>query len=165
MFKKNSKKTLGELFSPLPGRIVNTDEVNDPVFANGMLGEGFAVLPDEGLLTLLMPASGKIASVSDTSHAVNILTDDGIELLIHVGIDTVELRGNGFELLCSVGDRLICGEPVMKVDFDELKRYGKDTVTPVIITNPEVISDMTVNVGRCDGAVALRYKIREGAQK
>ena len=52
----------------------------------------------------------------------------------------------------------------MKVDFDELKRYGKDTVTHVIITNPEVISDMTVNVGRCDGAVALRYKIREGAQ-
>lgn len=166
MFRKSNKKPTCELFSPMQGRIVRTQEVGDPVFSGGMLGEGFAVIPEDGLQNVRMPTDGRIVSVSDTCHAVNILTDDGLELLIHVGIDTVELRGEGFELLCSVGDKLRRGDEVMTVDTSELKRRGKDTVTPVIITNPEVLSSMEVRVGRCDvGSVALTYVRGEATGK
>ena len=158
MFKKK-KAAQGELYSPLSGRIVPLSEVNDAVFSEEMLGKGFAVIPEDKMLTLKMPSDGRIVSVSGTSHAVNIIKDDGLELLIHVGIDTVELRGNGFELLCSEGDELSCGAPIMTVDFTELKRHGKDTVTPVVITNPEAVCKLSCEAGKCDGDgyIALRY--------
>ena len=158
MFEKK-KSAEGALYSPLIGKIVSLSEVNDPVFSEEMLGKGFAVIPDSKMLTLRMPANGRIVSISDTAHAVNLLTDDGLELLIHVGIDTVELRGNGFELLCSVGDELPCGAPIMKVDFPELKRHSKDTVTPVVITNSESVTDLSAIIGKCDGdgCIALKY--------
>ena len=150
----------GELYSPLPGKIIPTSAVGDPVFSSGMLGEGFAVIPHEEMLTLRMPTNGRITSISDTSHAINILTDDGLELLIHVGIDTVELRGRGFELLCSAGDELLCGDPVMNIDFPELKRQGKDTVTPIIITNHELLREISPIIGMCNSnSVALRYRM------
>lgn len=165
MFNKK-KETSGELYSPLPGMIIPINEVNDPVFSEEMLGKGFAVIPDDKMLTLRMPTNGRIVSISDTSHAVNILSDDGLELLIHVGIDTVELRGSGFEILCSVGDRLLCGDSVMNVDFAELKRWGKDTVTPVVITNQETVGEISPVIGECGagGCVALRY-VRKGGER
>lgn len=166
MFKKKKEMT-GILYSPLCGRIIPQNEVSDPVFSEEMLGKGFAVIPKEKMQTLRMPASGRIVSVSDTCHAVNILTDDGLELLIHVGIDTVELRGNGFELLCSVGDKLLCGDSVMNVDFEQIRSCGKETVTPVVITNPEIICQISAVVGECNknGCEALRYVRKEDLQK
>lgn len=166
MFKKKKEKT-GELYSPISGRIIRLEEVNDPVFSEGMLGEGFAVIPEDKMQALQMPANGRIVSVSDTGHAVNVLTDDGLELLIHVGIDTVELRGEGFELLCSVGDDLLCGAPIMNVDFPEIKRRGKDTVTPVVITNSDTLNRKSPVSGEFteNGCVALRYVKKEASEK
>lgn len=163
---KNKKDVSGVLYSPLHGKIIPIGEVSDPAFAEEMLGKGFAVIPDDKKLTLRMPANGKIISISETSHAVNILTDDGLELLIHVGIDTVELRGNGFEILCAVGDRLLCGDSIMNVDFPEIKKHGKETVTPVVITNPEVLAELSHVTGECsdEDHVALRYVRKDGKQ-
>ena len=161
LFKK--KESGGILISPLPGQIIPLSEVKDPVFAEEMLGRGFAVMPRDGMQVLKMPADGIIISVSDSAHAINVRTKDGIELLIHVGIDTVALRGNGFELLCTEGDLLSRGDPIMNVDFPFIRSCGKDTVTPVIITNSETVGELLLNTGDCNCSdhIALRYEKKE----
>lgn len=119
--------------SPLQGEIIPITEVPDQVFAGKMMGDGFAIVPTEG--TVVSPVDGKIVNLFPTKHAIGILSDSGREILIHVGIDTVNLKGQGFETLVAENDRIEKGQPLLKVDFDYVKEHATSTITPIVFTN------------------------------
>ncbi|CRK85424.1 glucose-specific PTS transporter subunit IIBC [Neobacillus massiliamazoniensis] len=119
--------------SPLNGEIVPITEVPDPVFAGKMMGDGFAIVPAEGLV--VSPVDGKIVNLFPTKHAIGILSDNGREILIHVGIDTVNLKGQCFETLVSENDRIVKGQPLLKFDVAYIKEHAKSTITPIVFTN------------------------------
>jgi glucose PTS system EIICBA or EIICB component len=119
--------------APLKGELKPITEVPDQVFAGKMMGDGFAIVPAEG--TIVSPVNGKIVNLFPTKHAIGILSDTGREILIHVGIDTVNLKGQGFETLVSENDIVDQGQPLLKVDLDYIKEHATSTITPVVFTN------------------------------
>lgn len=126
-----------EIVSPATGTLLSLEEVRDEVFASKVLGDGFAVDITEGVI--LAPAEGTIAAAFDTGHAVGICTDEGREILIHIGINTVELGGQGFDLCVQQGQRVKQGDLLVKVDTDFVRSLGKDLTTMVIFTSGEKI--------------------------
>jgi glucose PTS system EIICBA or EIICB component len=121
------------IVSPIKGEIKPITEVPDQVFAGKMMGDGFAIIPMEG--TVVSPVDGKIINLFPTKHAIGIMSDNGREILIHVGIDTVNLKGQGFETLVSENDRIEKGQPLLKVDLDYIKKHATSTITPIVFTN------------------------------
>ncbi|NHC41700.1 PTS transporter subunit EIIC [Bacillus sp. MM2020_1] len=119
--------------APLKGEIKPITEVPDQVFAGKMMGDGFAIVPAEGMI--VSPVNGKIVNLFPTKHAIGILSDTGREILIHVGIDTVNLKGQGFETLVSEDDIIEQGQPLLKVDLNYIKEHATSTITPIVFTN------------------------------
>ncbi|MBS4216651.1 glucose-specific PTS transporter subunit IIBC [Neobacillus rhizophilus] len=119
--------------SPIKGEIKPITEVPDQVFAGKMMGDGFAIVPEEGMV--VSPVDGKIVNLFPTKHALGILSDNGREILVHVGIDTVNLKGEGFETLVSENDRVTKGQPLLKFDISYIKEHAKSTITPIVFTN------------------------------
>ena len=136
------------VYSPLAGTAIPLTSVKDEVFSQKILGEGVAVIPSKG--ELYAPADGQIASVFDSKHAISMTTDAGVDLLMHIGMDTVKLEGKGFTPLVKNGDTVKKGQLLMKFDIDAIKAAGFDTTTPVIVTNNEDFAVKPV----ADGAVA-----------
>lgn len=130
-----NQQTMGQeaCILPMEGKLIPLTEVPDPIFAQKMMGDGFAVLPKGG--QVIAPMSGTVINVFPTKHAICIETDDKIELIIHVGIETVALEGKGFEVLVDVGDVVKKGDLMMNVDLDYIKKHAVSTVTPVVFTN------------------------------
>lgn len=122
-----------EFLSPVKGELKPITEVPDQVFADKMMGDGFAIIPTEG--TVVSPVAGKIINLFPTKHAIGILSDGGREILIHVGIDTVKLKGQGFEALVSQDELVDKGQPILKVDLAYVKEHAKSTIIPVVFTN------------------------------
>ncbi|GAB6099612.1 PTS glucose transporter subunit IIA [Halanaerocella petrolearia] len=135
MFKElfNSQSEIAEVFSPLNGDIIDLTEVPDPTFSQKMLGDGFAVIPKKG--KLVSPVKGEIKKVFPTKHAIGIKTPEGLELLIHVGLDTVDLEGEGFEVMINNGDSVEVGDHLLNFDIDFIEENNKEIVTPVVVTN------------------------------
>ncbi len=121
--------------SPITGQAAMLNETPDEVFANKMLGDGAAVTPVDA--TVIAPEDGEVSFVFDTKHAIGFTTDSGVSLLIHVGIDTVKLDGNGFEVLVENGQKVKKGEPMMKLDLDFLKNNAPSVMSPVICSEME----------------------------
>ena len=121
--------------SPITGKAGEITSTPDEVFSNKMLGDGAAVTPEDAIVRA--PEDGEVAFVFDTKHAVGFLTDTGISLLIHVGIDTVKLEGQGFESLVETGQKVKKGEPLLKLDLDFLKANAPSIVSPVICSEME----------------------------
>ncbi|CAM4118330.1 glucose-specific PTS transporter subunit IIBC [Mesobacillus thioparans] len=119
--------------SPIKGEIKPITEVPDQVFSGKMMGDGFAIVPAEG--TIVSPVDGKIVNLFPTKHAIGILSNSGREILIHVGIDTVNLKGQGFETLVSENDTVTKGQPLLKVDLDYIKENATSIITPIVFTN------------------------------
>ncbi|KZZ85233.1 MULTISPECIES: glucose-specific PTS transporter subunit IIBC [Bacillaceae] len=119
--------------SPIHGRIHPITEVPDQVFSGKMMGDGFAIEPIEG--TVVSPVDGKILNIFPTKHAIGILSDSGHEILIHVGIDTVSLKGEGFESFISEGDRVKKGQKLLEVNLEFIKANAPSTITPIVFTN------------------------------
>lgn len=119
--------------SPLSGEVISLSEVKDQTFAEGSLGDGVAIIPEEGIVTA--PFCGKVSMVFETGHAVGLLSDGGVELLIHIGMDTVELKGKYFEKLVSDGESVREGQPLLRFDMEAIKKAGYDVTTPVLVTN------------------------------
>ena len=138
MFFKKKEKEMKKLLAPVSGKLIAIEKVNDPVFAQKMMGDGFAIEPTEGVVQ--SPVDGIVEVVFPTGHAVGLRSDDGSEILIHLGIDTVELNGKGFEVSVKQGDRVKSGDVLVKVDLDYVKSAGKKTVSPVIFTSGEKIT-------------------------
>lgn len=119
--------------SPITGEIKPITEVPDAVFSGKMMGDGFAIIPTEG--TVVSPVDGKIVNLFPTKHAIGILSDSGREILIHVGIDTVNLKGQGFESLVKENDRVEKGQALLNVDLDYIKEHATSIMTPIVFTN------------------------------
>ena len=126
------------LFSPVAGEVLPLDGVPDPVFAGRLAGDGLAVRAVDGLL--LSPAYGQVVHVFPGGHAVGILTPEGLELLVHVGIDTVQLKGEGFAITVKDGDRVSPGTQLGRFDTTLIAARGKSLITPVLITNMERVA-------------------------
>ena len=125
--------SLVRLRRPVEGTSVPLEQVPDPTFAQGVMGPGIAIEPADGLV--LAPAEGTVAHVFPTGHAVALTLEDGVEVLIHVGLDTVEMKGHGFETLVATGDRVVAGTPLLRADLAAIRAAGHPTVTPVIVMN------------------------------
>lgn len=121
------------LVSPLSGEVVALEHVNDPVFSSGAMGKGLAVKPAEGIV--YAPADAEVTIAFETGHAYGLKTASGAELLIHIGIDTVSMNGNGFEKLVAAGDRVAAGTPIAKFDAAKIAEAGLDDTTMIIVTN------------------------------
>lgn len=133
-----------KVYSPIEGEIIPITEVNDQVFASKMMGEGFAVLPSNG--TIKAPISGIVKMIAPTKHAVGIVTDDGMELLLHLGIDTVELNGDPFNLIIKEGETIQQGQVIGTIDLEMIEAKGKDATVMVIITDSkETIAGLEYN--------------------
>ena len=149
LFKKKEKNHV--IGSPAKGQAVPLKEVNDPTFAEEMLGKGAAVIPEEG--RIYAPADGEIGMVFDTLHAVSMTTDFGAEILIHIGLDTVKMKGEGFTGHVKAGDHVKKGDLLLEVDLEKVKAAGYDTITPVLVCNTpdyasvEGIESAHVNAG------------------
>jgi glucose-specific phosphotransferase system IIA component len=136
MFKLFRKKEIDyKIYSPVNGKQIALENVKDKVFASKMMGDGVAFQNIDALV--VAPCDGEIVMVPDSKHAVGIKTDCGIELLLHIGLDTVKLKGEGFEVFVKVGDKVSKGDALMKVDLNFMKSNGIDLTTPMIITDAE----------------------------
>lgn len=135
-----------QLYAPITGEVVKLETVSDPVFAQKMMGEGFGVNPDVSVGTIVSPVAGEVTLVQ--GHAVGLKRADGLEVLIHLGIDTVSLKGAPFEMLTKVGKVVKGGDPLVNVDWAQIKAAGLDNVVLVLITNTnDALANLDVNYG------------------
>ncbi len=119
-----------KLKSPLTGKLVSMSDVKDPVFSQKMMGDGFAIVPCAN--EVVSPVDAMIEVLYPTGHAIGLRTADGIELLIHLGIDTVKSKSNSFKLLKQVGDSVKAGEPIIQMNLKQLLKEGYDMTTPIV---------------------------------
>ncbi|MBZ2405673.1 beta-glucoside-specific PTS transporter subunit IIABC [Liquorilactobacillus hordei] len=130
------------LSSPLTGKLLQLSEIDDKVFASGAMGKGIAIEPTEGVV--YAPADGEIILAFPTGHAVGLKTTDGAELLMHIGMDTVNLEGKGFEMLVKQGDQVKLGTPLVRFDIEAIKAAGYSIVTPLVVTNSKNYHEVKV---------------------
>lgn len=130
-----------ELRAPITGVMLPIEQVPDPVFAQKMVGDGISIDPMGN--TLVAPLAGEIVDIQPSHHAVTIRSEDGLEILMHIGLDTVRLVGEGFKPLAKEGDRVRVGEPLIEIDLDEVARKAKSLLTQVVITNGEKVASLT----------------------
>lgn len=123
------------LYAPCKGKVVPLTEVPDPTFSEKLLGDGFAVIPTEG--KVYASADAEVIMVFDTLHAITLTSSQGAEILIHIGLDTVTLKGAPFTAHVAAGDKVKKGDLLMDVDLDKIKEAGLNTITPVLICNTD----------------------------
>ncbi|OUL07343.1 PTS sugar transporter subunit IIA [Sedimentibacter sp. SX930] len=131
-FRKKGQDFL--ISAPIGGKLIKLEEVNDEVFSSKMMGDGFAILPSSGINLVVSPVDGEVVSLPDSKHAVGITTRDGIDVLVHVGIDTVALKGQGFNSFVKAGQKVKRGSKLLSFDNDFMKNQGIDTTVMTIIT-------------------------------
>lgn len=128
------------LKSPLSGKVLPLSDVPDKVFSSGAMGKGLAIDPEKG--ELIAPADGEITTIFPTGYAVGLTTKDGIEILMHIGMDTVELEGQGFETFVKQGDQVKAGDLLVRFNIEAIKAAGYSVITPIVITNTEHFADV-----------------------
>lgn len=138
------KKVL--IMSPASGETVALSAVNDPVFSQETMGKGVAVIPSEG--KIFAPADGAVEALFETKHAIAIKSGAGAELLIHVGLDTVKLKGECFTARVKAGERIKAGDLLLEFDLERIKSMGYDPVTPVVVCNWARYPDMVFHTGK-----------------
>ncbi|WP_152655285.1 glucose-specific PTS transporter subunit IIBC [Oceanobacillus sp. CFH 90083] len=124
-----------DIVSPLSGKLIPITEVPDSLFAGRMMGDGFAIEPSDGLV--VSPVNGTVTNIFPTKHAISLESETGKEILIHIGINTVNLKGEGFDILVEEGSKVTAGQSLVKADFDYIGAYAKSTISPIIFTNLE----------------------------
>lgn len=157
MGKTETKKGI-EIGAPVKGECVPLSEVSDPTFGEGILGKGIAIKPADG--KIVAPADGTVGTIFPTGHAVTITTAEGVELLIHVGLDTVKLAGMHFTKCVSDGDKVKKGDLLLDVDIQKVKEAGYDIITPIVICNTDDYDEIAENIcGQVDkGDMVLTIK-------
>nr|WP_027107971.1 PTS glucose transporter subunit IIA [Lacticigenium naphthae] len=140
---KSKGETKVTLYSPVNGKVIPIEEVADPVFSQKMMGDGFGIVPTDG--DIYAPASGKVVSVFPTQHAVGLELDNGIEVLVHIGIDTVELEGGPFNTTVKEGDRVTPETKISTVDLAGLEEAGKENTVIIVFTNMDKVENYTLN--------------------
>ncbi|WGE74753.1 PTS glucose transporter subunit IIA [Actinobacillus equuli] len=135
-----------KVYAPLSGEIVNIEDVPDVVFSEKIVGDGVAIRPNGD--TIVAPVNGTIGKIFETNHAFSIESDEGVELFVHFGIDTVELKGEGFTRVAQEGQSVKVGDPIIKFDLELLESKAKSVLTPVVISNMDEISNLDKKVGQ-----------------
>ena len=131
--------------APVAGHVISLDETGDPVFASRALGEGVGIQPADS--TVVAPVSGVLQTVAETGHAFGIKTDDGVEVLVHVGIDTVKMNGEGFDVKVKANEHVNAGDNLVVVDFDKVKEAGYSTTTLMTVLNTVAFASVTPKTG------------------
>jgi len=139
MFGLKSKEII--ITSPLEGKVVPVSGLSDPVFSDDILGKGIAVIPEGS--RIIAPVDALVTMMFDTGHAVSLETDKGVELLIHVGIDTVKLKGTHYTIHKSTDDKVKAGDVLMEFDADAIISAGYEVVTPVVVCNPDAFKNIS----------------------
>ncbi|MBC2455795.1 PTS sugar transporter subunit IIA [Clostridium beijerinckii] len=139
------------IIAPISGKTINLNEVPDPVFAEKMAGDGIAINSTGDIV--VAPCDGTISLIMDSGHAFAITTNNGIELLVHVGLETVSLNGEGFEVLKSVNTKVTAGTPILKLDRSFIESKGISLITPVLVANPDKLKELNpiLNKEVCHG--------------
>lgn len=133
--KKKADTASATILTPAPGALLALAEVPDPVFSNGLVGPGFAVNLTGG--EILAPVAGTVILVPETLHAVGVRAANGAEILVHVGVDSVSLKGEGFTARCAPGDVVEAGQPLLEVDLEAVRSRVPSLVTPVVVSNAD----------------------------
>lgn len=142
------------IHSPIKGEVKALSEVKDGVFSAGIMGKGFAIEPEEG--EVVSPVRGSVTTIFKTKHAIGITSDQGAEILIHIGLDTVKLEGQWFTAHVKEGDKVAPGDPLVSFDLEQIKAAGYDVITPVIVTNTDQYSFSPVKeIGKVQTKEAL----------
>lgn len=143
--KKMMKQEI-EILSPVAGKAVSLQEVSDPVFQQEIVGKGIAVIPAGG--RIVAPADGEVTVMFETGHALSITADSGAEILIHVGLDTVNLKGAHYTPRVKQGDKVKAGDLLLEFDREAIQAEGYDTITPVVICNHELFKGLKTETGK-----------------
>ena len=131
-FKKKNDDSIS-IKAVADGKIISISDVKDPVFAQKMMGDGIAILPTSSFICA--PIDGTIQLIHDTKHAFGMINDAGLEILVHIGLDTVNLKGEGFKALAKAGDSVKAGTPIIEIDLAFLNEKGMDITTPIVLLN------------------------------
>lgn len=145
MFNLFNRDKSISILAPMTGDIIEITQVEDEVFSEKMVGDGVAIEPREGIV--VSPVQGRIVQIFPTKHALGIETVEGLEILIHIGLDTVELKGEGFKDYVKVGDEVKLGDKLLEVDLDFIRKSGRSTVSPIIITNMDIVKNISTKIG------------------
>ncbi|MDX6153059.1 PTS glucose transporter subunit IIA [Marinococcus sp. PL1-022] len=143
LFGKEQKPVDVSIKSPVSGAFVDITEVPDPTFSEKMMGEGFAVDPSEGII--LSPVKGRVEQIFPTKHAVGIRSEEGLDILIHIGLETVSLDGEGFTCKVSEGDSVEEGDLLMEFDMDVISEKAASKITPVVFTEGDQVENIQMN--------------------
>lgn len=137
---KSTKLEKEIVVSPIRGEVLNLSNIEDAAFSSGVLGQGVAIIPSDG--KVVAPVDGVVTTLFPSLHAIGILSDEGVEVLIHIGLNTVQLEGRGFEACIKQGDRITKGQTILKFDIDVIKEAGYSVVTPIVVTNSSQFLDV-----------------------
>jgi len=130
---KGKQEDANTIYNPISGKVIPLSQVNDPVFAQEMMGKGFAIVPENG--RVVSPINGTVMTVFPTKHAIGLKSDTGVEILIHVGLDTVNLNGDHFKAHVKDGSKIKVGDALLQFDIPKIQAAGYDVTTPVVVTN------------------------------
>lgn len=156
IFKRRYK-----LIAPVDGQTIDLSNVGDQVFSNKLAGDGIAIVPTGNII--LSPADGKINLILKTNHAFSMVLNNGIEVLIHIGVDTMRLGGEGFERIAQEGDTVKCGQPVLKINNEFVEDKGFSLTTMVLITDSHRVCDVKFNLNRnvkSGESMILTYRVK-----
>ncbi len=159
MFRQKTKTAY--LCAPVTGKSVSLENSHDEAFASKLIGDGVAIMPVEG--EFRSPADGRITGIAEARHAYTLETPDGLEILVHIGIDTVELRGEFFTPNVSVGDTVHAGDVICVVDTDAVTERGFSLCTPVVVSNADELCEFSPIYGDMIGGsdAVIEYKVRK----
>lgn len=159
-FKKKKQNESLNFVTPVNGKVIELSEVPDPVFAQKMAGDGVAI--DTTGDIIVAPCDGELSLIFKTKHAFAMTLDNGIEILVHIGIETVSLKGEGFKQLIEQGTKVKAGTPIIKIDRNFIKSKGLSLITPVLITNPDSVKliDKKINIDAIAGeTIIMEYSL------
>ncbi len=146
LFGKKETSNGNQLYAPMAGQAVAITEVPDPTFAEGMLGNGIAIIPTDG--KVCAPCNATVEMMFETGHAVSLTSDTGVEILIHVGLETVGLEGKPFKVHCKGGDKVKKGDLLMEADLEAIKAAGLNTITPMLVCNVDDYPTFNTTIGK-----------------
>ena len=146
LFGKKEEINPNHVYAPMAGEAVDISQVPDPTFSSGMMGNGIAIQPVSG--KVCSPVNGTVDTMFETGHAVSLISDNGIEILIHVGLETVSLKGKHFTVHAANGDKVKKGDLLIEFDLEAIKAAGRPTITPVLVCNSDDYTTFNVTTGK-----------------
>ena len=150
-----------EILAPVDGFIINIEDIPDRIFAEKIIGDGTAIRATSDIISA--PLDGRIVEIFDSNHAFIIEGKTGIEVLVHIGLNTIELQGEGFERLTNIGEEIKAGEPIIKIDREKIDKVEKDLIVPIVLTNMDKVKAITYceqKYVKSGQGVILTYKIK-----